>query len=251
MNINQPLPTHIAIILDGNRRWAKLNKLKIIRGHEKVVKEIIERLVDHCLQINQALAKKSKAPNNTSQGIKYLTFWAFSTENWQRDPQEVRGIMKLFRDALNDSSQRLHEKGVRLNSIGDLSRFEADIRNHLEKWKKISQNNQQITVTFALNYGGRDEIIRAMKKMISQNNTQELIKNLDDSTFTQFLDTAGMPEPDLIIRPGGERRLSGFMPWQSVYSELYFTSVLMPDFDEAELDQALTDFQQRQRRFGK
>lgn len=222
--INKSVPNHVAIIMDGNRRWAKQHGLAVIKGHRKVAEEMIERLADFAI----------------SQGISYLTLWAFSTENWQRSKEEVDGIMDLFRETFATSAERLHKKGVRVATIGDLSRFPEDIRQGVEFWLKETKNNQKLVVTFALNYGGRDEIVRAVAKA--------------GEDFANFLDTKTMinlPDPDLLIRPGGEKRLSGFLTWQTVYSELYFTDVLMPDFDEKEFAKALADYAQRQRRFGK
>lgn len=218
------IPQHVAIIMDGNRRWARQHGLSIIKGHRKVAEEIIERLADF------AIAK----------GIGDLTLWAFSTENWQRSQEEVNGLMDLFRETFSTSAGKLHKKGVRVAVIGDLSRFPKDIRDGVNFWIKETENNQKLIVTFALNYGGRDEIKRAVQ--------------VGGQNFEQFLDTQKMitlPDPDLLIRPGGEKRLSGFLTWQTVYSELYFTDVLMPDFDEKEFAKALEDYAQRQRRFGK
>lgn len=224
------LPKHIAIIMDGNRRWARQHKLVALQGHEYVAEKVIEPLVGRAIEL----------------GIPYLTLWAFSTENWRRDQDEVQGLMNLFRQAFTKSVARLHEKGVRLNMIGDISRFPEDLQQNIRDWLEMTANNDRITVTFALNYGGRDELLRATTKLIKTVNGVPL----QEVDFSQSLDTASMPDPDLIIRPGGEQRLSGFMPWQSVYSELYFTDVLMPDFSPDELDKALMDYEQRQRRYG-
>jgi undecaprenyl diphosphate synthase len=228
VSLSNNLPRHIAIIMDGNRRWARKRGLAIIKGHRKVVEELIEELADYCIK----------------KGIEYLTLWAFSTENWDRDKNEVDLIMDLFREKLGKSIDRLHQKGVRVTSIGDLSRFDQDIREKIEQGIEKTQHNQNLTLTFALNYGGRDELIRAVNKL---SNKAEITQEMID----QNLDTAHLPNPDLIIRPGGEKRLSGFLLWQSEYSELYFSDVLMPDFNEKELDKAIAEYQQRQRRFGK
>ncbi len=219
-------PKHIAIIMDGNRRWAKLHKLQALQGHEYVVNRVIEPLVDRCIEL----------------GIPYLTLWAFSTENWQRDKREIEGMMQLFRHAFEKKVEDLHRKGVKLSIIGDIDKFPKDIAQNAKKWVEISQHNTKITVSFALNYGGREEIIRAA------NACQKPITAIE---FEKHLSTADLPDPDLIIRPGGQFRLSGFLPWQSVYSELYFTETLMPDFGSKQLDLALEDYQKRQRRFGK
>lgn len=217
--------------MDGNRRWARQHKLELLKGHEYVANKLIKELVEKSIE----------------QGISYLTLWAFSTENWHRDKQEVGGILNLFRQAFQKNAAELHELGVRLHVIGETSAFPEDIQQGMGKWLKESKDNTKITVTFALNYGGRDEIIRAVNKWKDEHPRE----NLTSETLTSYLDTASLPDPDLIIRPGGEQRLSGFLPWQSVYSELYFTDVLMPDFSPAEFDKALENFVQRQRRFGK
>lgn len=224
--------------MDGNRRWAKNKGLSAITGHEYVVDNIIETLVDHCIKLK----------------IKYVTLWAFSTENWERDKQELHGLMRIFRHAFERRVQDLHKKGVKLNILGEIDRFPKDIADQAKRWAEISKDNTNITVNFALNYGGRDEIVRGIKKLVATLQEKEDKINIEDITiesFQQTLDTSDMPDPDLIIRPGGQLRLSGFMPWQSVYSELYFTDVLMPDFSTKELDKAVEEFYSRQRRFGK
>lgn len=214
-------PTHIAIIMDGNRRWARDHGLPVLAGHQKVADEVLESLVEHAAK----------------RGVKYLTFWAFSTENWSRSAGEVEGIMRIFRHVVAKRWQRLHEKGVRVWVIGDISKFAPDIKESLEKVVEQTKENKKITAIFALNYGGRDEIRRAVKK--------------SGSNFERDLDTVGIPDPDLIIRTGGEQRLSGFLLWQSEYSELYFPSFYMPDFTPEKLDEAIEEFISRQRRFGK
>ena len=223
---------HIAIIMDGNRRWAKQHKLQALQGHQYVTDKVIEPLVDRCIELK----------------IPYLTLWAFSTENWQREKSEVEGLMQLFRKAFQKSVEDLHQKGVRLNYIGDMSKFPKDIQESVQKWMEISKSNTKITVSFALNYGGRDEIIRAIHK--AQKNNADLSQITQDQ-FSTFLDTANMPDPDMIIRPGGEKRLSGYLAWQAVYAELYFTDLLMPNFGPKQLDAAIEEYDSRQRRFGK
>lgn len=229
------VPQHVAIIMDGNRRWARQHSLSLLQGHQKVAREIIERLV------KQAIARQ----------VAYLTLWAFSTENWKRDNSEVEGLMVLFREAFGQNAAKFHEQGVRIKTIGDLSRFPADIRQNIEKWVTQTAQNSTITVVFALNYGGRAEIVRATNKLLEELRTDSAGQpTITEERFTATLDTAGLPDPDLIIRPGGEQRLSGFLPWQSVYTELYFTDTLMPAFDEAAFDAALAEYQTRARRFG-
>lgn len=225
-------PQHIGIIMDGNRRWARQHKLEALMGHKYVAEKVLEPLVEHSIE----------------RGVAFLTLWAFSTENWNRDAEEVTGLMNLFREAFSHNAKTLHRLGVRLRVIGDLERFPKDIRENVHHWMDVSKDNTKITVVFALNYGGRDEILRAIHSLA---NTDVDLKNITESAFSTALDTQEMPDIDLIIRPGGEQRLSGFLPWQAVYSELYFTDILMPDFTPAELDKALDEYSQRQRRFGK
>jgi len=221
------IPIHIAIIMDGNRRWARARGLPILEGHRRVADKILEPLIEHAAK----------------RGVRYMTFWAFSTENWQRSAQEVRGIMAIFRHVIKKRWARLHEKGVRVRVIGDLSKFPADIKKALEDVIEQTKDNTTITAIFALNYGGRDEIIRAIKKVSPD--------ALTPDTFSQLLDTSGIPDPELIIRTGGEQRLSGFLLWQSEYSELYFPSWYMPEFTPERLDEAVEEFQKRKRRFGR
>lgn len=224
------IPRHVAIIMDGNRRWARQHKLAALKGHEYVADAVIQPLVERCIAL----------------GIPYLTLWALSTENWQRDEAEVAGLMELFRRAFTRGTEKLHKQGVKLGAIGDLRRLPADIRQDIAARIDETKANEKITVTFALNYGGRDELVRAVNKILDSGQHDPIT----EEDIARSLDTAGLPDPDLLIRPGGERRLSGFLPWQSIYSELYFTDVLMPDFSPAELDKALADYAQRQRRFG-
>lgn len=222
------LPKHVAVLMDGNRRWARKQGLSAIKGHAYAVERVVEELIERAGE----------------RGIEYLTLWAFSTENWTRDRKEVEGLMNLFRKALVTKVEKFIEKGARLRLIGDMSKFAPDIQEGMEKAIAASEKNDKIVVTFALNYGGRDEIVRAVNKAIKRG---ELI---DEAGLGQLLDTAGMPDPDLIIRTGGEQRLSGFMAWQATYAEFYFTEVLFPDFTPKELDKALEEYQVRQRRFG-
>lgn len=222
---------HLAIIMDGNRRWAKAHGLDPVKGHEQAAKNAIEPLIEKCVDL----------------GIPYVTFWAFSTENWKRDKEELKGLFDVFRFALGSLAIRFIQKGARLRILGDINRFPKDIaKKSLEMISKSSKNHK-ITVTFALNYGGRDEILRAVKKIIAEKIPAEKI---DETIFSSYLDTAGIPDPDLIIRTGGEKRLSGYLPWQSVYAELVFTPTLFPDFTPNELTLAIDDFLGRDRRFG-
>ena len=233
--MNSNLPTHIAIIMDGNRRWARKKKLKIFKGHEKVATEGFEIITDHCIK----------------RGIKFLTLWAFSTENWKREKAEVEAILNLIRKLVVKGFEPMMNKGVRFKIIGNLSRFPQDIQEGLLRLVDSSKDNNKITVTMAINYGGRDELARAVKKISEKTTLAELDSDKIEQLITAHLDTSFLPEPDLIIRTGGEQRLSGFLPWQGVYAELYFTETLMPDFDEEELDKALEEYQKRNRRFGR
>ena len=241
------MPKHVAIIMDGNRRWARKNGLAVMMGHQQMVRENIERLVDHSIK----------------RGLEYVTMWVFSTENWKRSKMEVNGLMNLFREAFTKNAERIHSKGVKINIIGDMSRFAQDIQEKTKYWVAKTKNNKKMTLIFALNYGGQDEILRAVSKLVISlaGNEKELKKNIQNAAsptklfskefFAGFLDTHGLPDPDLIIRLGGEKRMSGFMPWQSAYSEFYFTDTLAPEFDEHEYDKALIEFIGRKRRFGK
>ncbi len=222
------IPQHIAIIMDGNRRWAREHGLPILEGHRRVADKVIEPLIEYAAK----------------RGVKYMTFWAFSTENWQRSAQEVRGIMAIFRHVIKKRWARLHEKGVRVLVIGDLSKFPQDIQKALDDVVGQTKNNTTITAVFALNYGGRDEIVRAIRKLLSNS-------ELNEETLASLLDTSGIPDPELIIRTGGEQRLSGFLLWQSEYSELYFPTWYMPDFTSERLDEAIDEFGKRKRRLGR
>lgn len=228
MNDTKHVPVHIAIIMDGNRRWAKERGFPVLAGHQKVADEILEPLVEHAAK----------------RGVQFITFWAFSTENWNRDRAEVEGIMRIFKHVIGKRWARLHEKGVRIRTIGDLSKFSTDIQESLHKVIEQTKDNKKITAVFALNYGGRDEVLRAIHKL-----SDAKVATADE--LASFLDTAGIPDPDLIIRTSGEQRLSGFLPWQSVYSELYFPTWFMPEFTAEKLDEAIREFESRKRRFGK
>lgn len=222
------IPKHIAIIMDGNRRWAREHKLPVLEGHRRVANVVLEKLVEHAAE----------------RGVRYMTIWAFSTENWSRATDEVKGIMLILKQGLGIFGKRMLEKGVQLRIIGDLSRLDAGLRESIEKVVEKTKNNSKIILTIGLNYGGRDEIIRAIQKISDP-------KVISEQAFSQLLDTKEIPDPDLLIRTGGEQRLSGFLPWQSTYSELYFPSWYMPDFTPERLDEAIEEYQGRQRRFGK
>lgn len=228
MKQQQNIPTHIAIIMDGNRRWAREHKLPILEGHRRVANVVLEKLVEHAAK----------------RGIKYITFWAFSTENWDRAKDEVKGIMQILSQGIGYFGKRMFEKGVKLQMIGDLTRLDPILQKSIVQVVEKTKGNSRIILVIGLNYGGRDEILRAIKQMTHP-------ETITEETFSQLLDTHGIPDPDLVIRTGGEQRLSGFLPWQSVYSELYFPPWYMPDFTPERLDEAITEYQSRQRRFGK
>lgn len=223
------LPKHVAFILDGNRRWAREKKLPTFLGHKKGY-EAIEPIIDHAIKLD----------------IPFLTFWAFSTENWKRDKNEVTYLLDIFRLLLKKDCRRLHQKGVKVSIIGQLENFPEDIVHEAKKIVEETKGNKEITVTIGLSYGGRTEIVNAINKIIQDNR-----KIIDEQIFSEYLYTNGQPDPDLIIRTGGEQRLSGFLPWQSVYSELYFTKTYWPDFTPERFDEALEEYNNRQRRFGR
>ena len=222
---------HVAIIMDGNRRWAKARGLDPVKGHEQAAKVAVEPIIEKCAEL----------------GIPYVTFWAFSTENWKRDENELQKLFDVFRFALGALAIKFIQKGAKLRILGDINRFPKDIAQKTLEMMNKSSKNHKITVTFALNYGGRDEILRAVKKIIKD---QIPVEKIDENLFSSYLDTSGIPDPDLIIRTGGEHRTSGYLPWQSVYSELFFTPILFPDFSPLELQNALDNFANRDRRFG-
>ncbi|MBI5619512.1 di-trans,poly-cis-decaprenylcistransferase [Candidatus Gottesmanbacteria bacterium] len=227
------IPQHIAVIMDGDRRWAREHGLsRVVEGHRQVADNILEPLIEHAAK----------------RGVRFMTFWAWSTENWQRDKGEVEAMMRLFRHVIRRRWQRLHEKGVRIRVIGDLSKFPSDIKQALEAVVEQTKNNTTITAVFGLNYGGRDELLRAIQNLQIYKSTNVQI---NEKEFEKYLDTAGIPNPDLIIRTGGEQRLSGFLLWQSEYSELYFPAWYMPEFTPARLDEAIEEFGKRKRRFGR
>lgn len=225
------VPVHVAIIPDGNRRWARKNNLPEFEGHrisaEKILPNIIDALHD--------------------AGVEYFTFWALSTENAvKRTKAEYNNLVNLMRFFLKRRINELHKKNIRMKIIGDVSVFPDDVQKLITDSIEKTKNNTAMTVIFAINYGGRDEIIRAIKKIVSDNSHE-----LSITDFKEFLDTHDVPDPDLIIRTGGEKRLSGFMLWQSEYAEYDFVDKLFPEFTEDDCRTAIDNFSQRERRFGK
>ncbi len=233
---------HIAIIMDGNRRWARKQNKPSFYGHRWAMEKTIEPILDYVKSI----------------GIPYITLWAFSTENWRRDPKEVNSLINLFREGFRKYGEKFVQKQIRLNVIGDYTAFPKDIVKLIDYYKDKTEGFTSLTATFAINYGGRDELLRAFAKInkqepeiltkISSSNWQER-KKLGNAV-NKFLDTAGMPNPDLVIRTGGEKRLSGYLLWQIEYAELFFTDTLWPDFSPDELKEILEEYANRQRRFG-
>ena len=228
------VPEHVAIILDGNGRWAKKRFLPRNMGHAQGSKTV-ERIIEDAFDM----------------GIKYLTVYAFSTENWRRPKDEVDALMKLLRDYLKTCIKRANKNNMRVRVIGDVTGLSEDLREKIEQLEEASKGNTGINFTIALNYGSRDEMIRAMKKMAGDLLAGTLKKeDITEDVFAGYLDTKGIPDPDLMIRTSGEQRLSNFMLWQLAYTEFYFTDVLWPDFNKKELKKAVEYYNGRERRFG-
>ena len=217
--------------MDGNRRWALEKGLPLFEGHNHG-EECIEPIVDEAIAL----------------GITHLTFWAFSTENWKRSQDEVKMLLTLFRRRLDKRVNRFHEKNVRVRVIGDIAAFPKDIQKKVAGWLDKTKDNTRLTVNFALSYGGRDEITRAIRKLTADSYQPSAITQ---EIFSKYLDTVGQPDPDLMIRTGGDRRLSGFLLWQLEYAELYFTDTYWPDFTPLRFREAIQDCSTRQRRFGR
>ncbi len=229
------IPQHIAIIMDGNGRWAQQRNRPRVFGHRQGV-EAVRRTVENCLERN----------------IKYLTLYAFSSENWSRPPAEVKVLMELLATVLKDDLQRLHKNGVRLNIIGDTSQFSTRLQRQIVKGVELTQNNTEMTLTLAINYGSRWELVEATRKIAEQVKAGVISpESIDESMLQSNLATADMPDPDLLIRTSGEIRISNFLLCQIAYAELYFIDIYWPDFDAIALDEALKWFSGRQRRYGK
>ena len=233
MQENIILPQHIAIIMDGNRRWAKQRKLDVRLGHKKGA-ETLEDIVRYCNKI----------------GIKYLTVYAFSTENWKRPKEEVAAIMDILRDYLKDSKNFKHEN-IKVKFIGNLSVLDQDIQQLIVEAEEGSADATGLNLNIALNYGGRDEIVNAVKLVSNKVLTNEItLDEITEELISANLYTANQPDPDLIIRPSGEYRLSNYLIWQAAYSEYWFSNVLWPDFSPKHLEKAIDEFNSRSRRFG-
>lgn len=221
---------HLAIIMDGNGRWATKRGMSRLKGHEMGA-QAARRIVEAVKQ----------------RHIEYLTLYAFSSENWNRPKEEVEGLFKLLEGFIDREINKLKESGVRLHIIGDLSKFPSILQEKIIMSVDETRANHEINLCVALNYGGRDEIIRAARQIIQGGVSAD---TLDAKVFADHLDTAFMPDPDLLIRTGGEWRISNFLLWQLAYTEIYFTTILWPDFDEKALDEAIAWFSARERRFG-
>jgi undecaprenyl diphosphate synthase len=224
------LPQHVAIIMDGNGRWARERGLSRQAGH-RAGTENIRRVIE-------TLARYQ---------VPVLTLYAFSTENWARPKREVQALIRLIGHFIDRELRALHENGVRLRHIGNLDPLSPDLRKRVEQAIELTKDNDRITVNIAFNYGGRREIVEAVRRIIAEGVPADRV---DEELFGSYLDTAGLPDADLIIRTAGEMRLSNFLLWQSAYAEYYSTPTFWPDFDEAEVERALITFSQRERRFG-
>jgi len=228
------IPEHIAIIMDGNGRWAKKRTLNRIKGHRAGVKSIRET-IEVCREI----------------GVKYVTLYAFSVENWVRPKEEIKALMSLLKEFLKKEVKSLNKNGIRLSSIGKISEFPKDVQEELKRAKQKTKDNRGMTLFLALNYGGRDEIIEGVKKLYKKVLEKKIeIEEISTEIFSEFLYTKGVPDPDLLIRTSGELRVSNFLLWQISYSEFYFTKTLWPDFRREHLLEAVADFQKRKRRYG-
>jgi undecaprenyl diphosphate synthase len=220
------IPRHVAIIMDGNGRWARKRMLPRVAGHRRGL-EAVRATVENC----------------ADRGIEYLTVFAFSSENWRRPAEEVALLMQLFQTALTSEVERMHKNGIRLKVVGDTERFGAKIQRLIEQGERLTADNRRLTLTIAANYGGRWDILQAVNKVKE--------RPIDEATLASYLAMSYAPEPDLFIRTGGEQRVSNFLLWQLAYTELYFTETLWPDFDAAALDQAIASYASRERRFGR
>ncbi len=226
------VPRHIAIIMDGNGRWAKQRFLPRVAGHQRGVERLRET-VKTCGAL----------------GVEYLTVFAFSSENWRRPADEVSFLLQLFLKMLQHEVSKLHENNIRLKVIGDLAMFDAELNRHIQEAEQLTANNTGLTLTIAANYGGRWDIMHATRAMLKDR--PELLTNFSESELEPYLSMHYAPEPDLFIRTGGEQRISNFLLWQLAYTELYFTDILWPVFDRAALEAAILSYQKRERRFGR
>ncbi|MCS7249377.1 MAG: isoprenyl transferase [candidate division WOR-3 bacterium] len=229
--MSENIPTHIAIIMDGNGRWAKERNLPRYFGHQAGV-ESVREVVRSCAKL----------------GVKYLTLFVFSTENWERPKKEVNALMNLLKKLLKSEAKELNENNVRVKAIGQIERLPEEVRKNLEELIELTKNNTGLTLVLSLSYGGRQEILDGIKKILESKLTPE---KLDEKEFRKFLYDPEIPDPDLMIRTGGEYRISNFLLFQSAYTEFYFTKTLWPDFREKDLLLAIEDYKKRKRKFGR
>ncbi len=230
-----PIPRHVAIIMDGNNRWAKQRGLRGVEGHKQ-----------------GARAVRATVENCARAGVEVLTVFAFSSENWRRPADEVNALMSLFLEALTEEVADLHQNGIRLVFIGDLSAFAPELRRKMDESVNLTAGNRQMTFAVAVNYGGQWDIANAARQLALQVEQGSLrAADITPEKMQQYISLGDLPMPDLCIRTGGDNRISNFMLWQLAYAELYFTDLFWPDFDQAALDAALADFGRRQRRFGR
>lgn len=228
----EKVPSHLAIIIDGNRRWAKKKGLSSLQGHKKGL-DNVEKIGDYCIK----------------KGVKILTLYVFSSENWKRSKKEVNYLMKLFINNLTKKNiKRFNDKGIKFQVIGQKEKLPKLLQEKIKETEEATKNNKKSILNLAISYGGRPEIIQAVKKIIKK---KIPLNKINEKTIDQNLWTANLPHPDFIIRTGGEIRLSNFLTWQSAYSEFYFTKKYWPEFSNKDLDKALEDYSNRERRFGK
>jgi len=225
-------PEHVAIIMDGNRRWAKEKGLSVIRGHNEGAKAF-EKISDIFRE----------------KGIKVLTVYAFSSENWKRSKTEVGHLMRLMKRVLKNKVKKLHQKNIRLIVSGKIKGLSKDLQKTIHEAMELTKDNSDGVLNIAMNYGGREEILSAIKKIMKEKKCK--VENLTEEAFSKYLYTGGLPDPDLMIRTSGEQRISNFLPWQLAYTELYFTDKNWPDFGSKDLDKAISEYKKRQRRLGK
>jgi undecaprenyl diphosphate synthase len=230
---NTEIPKHVGIIMDGNGRWAAAQGMDRIHGHREGAR-VVEDISEACREM----------------GVQYLTLYAFSTENWSRPQSEVTALMSLLIEFLESKSEKMIRNGIRLGMIGDISDLPENVQEKLRSTIHKTSGGEEMQLTLALNYGSRQEIIRAVKKMMTSQ-PSVLSEEVDESLFSTHLDTSGMPDPDIIIRTSGEHRVSNFMLWQAAYAEYFFVKPCWPDFNRETLTQVLEEFGQRERRFGK
>ena len=228
------IPQHVAIILDGNGRWAKSKGMPRNYGHSRGAKNL------------EVICEDA-----WNMGIKYLTVYLFSTENWKRSKEEVDGLMKLFRSYTKTCIKTAQKNNMKVRVLGDPTALDPDLQESLRKLEESSKDNTGLNFQIAINYGSRDEMVRAMKKMAADRDAGKLsAADISEETFAQYLDTAGIPDPDLLIRTSGEQRLSNYLLWQLAYSEFYFTDIHWPDFSKEELEKAILAYNKRDRRYG-